>query len=47
MSVETDPVKTFIENPYEMFKQANEINPIQWVSFFNVDGWLITGYKEV
>ncbi|TYS58659.1 cytochrome P450 [Sutcliffiella horikoshii] len=47
MSVKTDPVKTFIENPYEMFKQANEINPIQWVSFFNVNGWLITGYKEV
>ncbi|MGD6776883.1 cytochrome P450 [Sutcliffiella horikoshii] len=47
MSVETDSVKTFIENPYEMFKQANEINPIQWVSFFNVDGWLITGFKEV
>lgn len=47
MSVKTDPVKAFIDNPYEMFKQANEINPIQWVSFFNVDGWLITGYKEV
>ncbi|KPB06122.1 cytochrome P450 [Bacillus sp. CHD6a] len=47
MSVQTDPVKAFIDNPYEMFKQANEINPIQWVSFFNVNGWLITGYKEV
>ncbi|NMH73248.1 cytochrome P450 [Bacillus sp. RO2] len=47
MSVQTDPVKAFIDNPYGMFKQANEINPIQWVSFFNVNGWLITGYKEV
>ncbi|WP_404431222.1 cytochrome P450 [Sutcliffiella horikoshii] len=47
MSVQTDLAKTFIENPYEMFKQAQEANPIQWVSFFNVDGWLITGYKEV
>ncbi|WP_404461051.1 cytochrome P450 [Sutcliffiella horikoshii] len=47
MSVQTDLAKTFIENPYEMFKQAQATNPIQWVSFFNVDGWLITGYKEV
>lgn len=47
MSVKTDPVKAFIDNPYGMFKQANEMNPIQWVSFFNVEGWLITGYKEV
>ncbi|NLP52986.1 cytochrome P450 [Bacillus sp. RO1] len=47
MSVQTDPVKAFIDNPYEMFKQAHDINPIQWVSFFNVNGWLITGYKEV
>ncbi|TYS67571.1 cytochrome P450 [Sutcliffiella horikoshii] len=47
MSVQTESVKTFIDNPYEMFKQAHDINPIQWVSFFNVNGWLITGYKEV
>ena len=47
MSIQTDPVKTFIENPYGMFKEARDTNPIKWVSFFNVNGWLITGYKEV
>ena len=47
MSVKTDFAKTFIENPYSFFKQTHDIHPVQWINFFNSDGWLVTGYKEV
>lgn len=47
MSVKTDLAKTFIENPYAIFKQINEVHPVQWYNFFNSEGWLVTGYKEV
>ncbi|WP_169865183.1 cytochrome P450 [Sutcliffiella halmapala] len=47
MSVTTDFAKQFIENPYPFFKLAREKAPVQWYQFFNVEGWLITGYKEV
>lgn len=47
MNVKTDLAKTFIENPYAFFKQAHEVNPVQWINFFNVEGWLVTGYEEV
>ncbi len=47
MSVKTDLAKTFIENPYAIFKQAHEVHPVQWYNFFNSEGWLVTGYKEV
>lgn len=47
MNVKTDLAKAFIENPYSFFKQAHEVNPVQWINFFNVEGWLVTGYEEV
>jgi cytochrome P450 len=46
VSVQADLAKAFINNPYEIFKQAHQNSPVQWFNFFNVEGWLVTGYKE-
>ncbi|QFT87822.1 Biotin biosynthesis cytochrome P450 [Bacillus sp. THAF10] len=44
--IETDTAKSFIENPFPYFKKMHAYQAVQWVQLFNVEGWLVTGYKE-
>ncbi|WP_223702645.1 cytochrome P450 [Sutcliffiella deserti] len=46
MGVQTDYARQFINDPYHFFKMASNKNPVLWYQFFNVEGWLVTGYKE-